>query len=66
MHISYHRNINNTLVYSKFLPTQRVNVFQIAHNADETKELVENNFESVCTTSENLILFAKRKIVSGE
>ena len=57
-----HRNIKNTLVYTQLVCFEN-DEYQsaVAENVDEARKLIEDGFEYVCTTPEDVMLFRKRK-----
>jgi integrase len=56
-----HRNINNTLVYTRLIDFKEDDfVARIAHSEQEVCQLIESGFEYVCDFQENKI-FKKRK-----
>lgn len=57
-----HKNINNTL-FSFLLVDFREGewIFKVARNADEDCEFIEAGFEFVCSTSDDFMIFRKRK-----
>jgi integrase len=62
MNLLGHRNIKNTLIYTQLtgLGSDEY-VSKVARDAEEARQLVEDAFEYVCTTPENLMLFRKRR-----
>jgi hypothetical protein len=57
-----HKNIKNTLVYTHLIDFRDDEwVSKIARNADDACKLVENGFEFVCNTPDDLMVFRKRK-----
>ena len=56
-----HRNINNTLVYTRLIDFKDDDyVARIAHSEQEVCQLIESGFEYVCDFQGNKI-FKKRK-----
>jgi len=56
-----HRNINNTLVYTRLIDFKEDDyIARIAHSEEEVCQLIESGFEYVCDFQENKI-FKKRK-----
>jgi hypothetical protein len=56
-----HRNINNTLVYTRLIDFKEDDyVARIAHSEQEVSQLVESGFEYICDFGENKI-FRKPK-----
>jgi len=56
-----HRNINNTLVYTRLIDFKEDDyVARIAHSEQEVCQLIESGFEYICDFGENKI-FRKRK-----
>jgi len=59
-----HRNINSTLVYTHIVPfdeyAQSYN-HAIARDEKEAGELIDQGFQYVCTTPQNIMIFRKRK-----
>lgn len=57
-----HKNIKNTLVYTHLIDFREDEwISKIAINADEACKLVENGFEFICSTPDDLMVFRKRK-----
>lgn len=63
MQLLGHRNIKNTLICTQLIKLQKEDDYYsaTAKTTKEAKDLVENGFEYVCTTPENMMLFRKRK-----
>ena len=63
MQLLGHKNIRNTLIYTQLAKIEKKDEFHsaTAKTTEEAKQLVENGFEYVCTTPEELMLFRKRK-----
>jgi hypothetical protein len=56
-----HRNINNTLVYTRLIDSKEDDyVARIAHSEQEVCQLIESGFEYICDFGENKI-FRKPK-----
>ena len=58
-----HHNIQSTLIYAQLAKIEKTDEFYsaTAKATEEAKQLVEDGFEYVCTTPEELMLFRKRK-----
>jgi integrase len=59
-----HRNINSTLVYTHLVPfDEEAEAYHhaIAINDKEAGELIDQGFQYVCTTPQNIMMFRKRK-----
>jgi integrase len=58
-----HKNIRNTLIYTQLIKLEEEDEFysSTAKNTEEAKRLIEDGFDYVCTTPEDLMLFRKRK-----
>ena len=57
-----HKKIETTLVYTQLLTVNDDEwTCKTAQNNTEATQLIENGFEYVCTTPQNLMLFRKRK-----
>jgi len=62
MEVLGHENIKNTLVYTHLVNFESDEfISKVGKNAVDSCKLVEAGFEYVCTTSENLLVFRKRK-----
>jgi len=62
MQLLGHRNIQNTLIYTQLVNFESSDYYSAtAQTCEEAKQLVEQGFEYVCTTPENIMLFRKRK-----
>lgn len=63
MQLLGHRNIRNTLIYTQLIKLEKQDEFYsaTAKTTEQAKQLVENGFEYICTTPEELMLFRKRK-----
>ena len=56
-----HRNINNTLVYTRLIDFKEDDYLaRIAHSEQEVSQLIESGFEYICDFGENKI-FRKPK-----
>ena len=56
-----HRNINNTLLYTQLVNFESDEYHSaVAKSTEEARELIEAEFEYVCTY-ENIMIFRKRK-----
>ena len=61
MRLLGHRNINNTLIYTRLLDFKEDDcIARIAHSEQEVCQLIESGFEYVCDFQGNKI-FRKRK-----
>jgi hypothetical protein len=61
MRLLGHRNINNTLIYTRLIDFKEDDYIAIiAHSEQEVCQLIESGFEYVCDFQENKI-FKKRK-----
>lgn len=57
-----HRNINSTLTYTQLVSFEADEYHSAtAQTTEQATQLVEHGFDFVCTTSENIMLFRKRK-----
>ena len=59
-----HRNINSTLVYTHLVPfDEDADGYNhaIARDDKEAGELIDQGFQYVCTTPQNIMMFRKRK-----
>jgi hypothetical protein len=59
-----HRNINSTLVYTHLVPFNddaNGGYHAIAKDEKEAGDLIDQGFQYVCTTPQNIMLFRKRK-----
>jgi integrase len=58
-----HKNIRNTLIYTQLIKFEEEDEFYsaTAKTTEEAKKLVEDGFEYICTTPEDVMLFRKRK-----
>lgn len=63
MQLLGHKNIRNMLIYTQLAKIEKTDEFYsaTARTTEEAKQLVENGFEYICTTPEELMLFRKRK-----
>jgi len=63
MQLLGHRNIRNTLIYTQLIKLQKEDEFYsaTAKTTKEAKQLIDDGFEYVCTTPEDVMLFRKRK-----
>ena len=61
-HLLGHKNIMNTDVYTHYMELEDDEfVSKIAKSAEEASQLVEAGFDYVCTASDGLMVFKKRK-----
>jgi hypothetical protein len=61
MRLLGHRNINNTLIYTRLIDFKEDDyIARIAHSEQEVCQLIESGFEYVCDFQGNKI-FRKRK-----
>jgi len=58
-----HKNIKNPLICTHLVKFKESDEFygSTAKTSEEAKKLVEDGFDYVCTTPEDLMLFRKRK-----
>jgi len=62
MQILGHKNIMNTLKYTQLVDFKGDDYTSKAtKNSEEARQLIENGFEYVCTTPDEIMLFRKRK-----
>jgi len=63
MQLLGHKNIKNTLIYTQLIKFKKEDEFYsaTAKTTKEAEKLVEDGFEYVCTTPEDIMLFRKRK-----
>jgi len=62
MHILGHKNIMNTLKYTQLVDFQGDEYTSKAiKDTEEARQLIENGFEYVCITLDDIMLFRKRK-----
>jgi len=63
MQLLGHKNIKNTLIYTQLIKFKKEGEFYsaTAKTTKEAEKLVEDGFEYVCTTPEDIMLFRKRK-----
>jgi hypothetical protein len=61
MRLLGHRNINNTLIYTRLIDFKEDDyIARIAHSEQEVCQLIESGFEYICDFQGNKI-FRKRK-----
>jgi len=63
MQLLGHKNIRNTLIYTQLIKLKTEDEFHsaTAKTTEEAKQLIDDGFEYVCTTPEDVMLFRKRK-----
>ncbi len=62
MNVLGHKNIMNTLKYTQLVDFKGDDYTSKAtKNSEEARQLIENGFEYICTTPEEIMLFRKRK-----
>ena len=62
MNVLGHKNIKNTLVYTHLVDFKDEEyISQVAKTVKEAQEYVEDGFDYILTTPDDLMLFRKRK-----
>jgi integrase len=62
MELLGHRNLDSVMAYTHLVDTQSDEYYSaVAKTTEEARKLIEDGFEYVCTTTEGLMLFRKRK-----
>jgi len=62
MNVLGHKNIMNTLKYTQLIDIKHDDyISKATRSSQEAQQLIEDGFEYVCTTPDEIMLFRKRK-----